>query len=282
MGFPSTLTEEEEALKKKYVLLRKKKKALVQLKQSKRQANSSTTATQPKKNRVILEPVTEEAKEAAKEAAKKLVAAGAIKIDSGSKKVGFKRSRNLEHKLKDPEKLSFQPFHPSSTPSGDESTPSPSRTSVKPLYESFVSTGTSGSGHGSLSSRDTRQGSHFDDRRERRKGNTVYVSGHGITESVCQKAFTTIGKIVNINMEQDRNCGFVTFEKMEMADKAIEEINGTLVEGVHLKVSMARRQPMLESATDNSPWSSVAAGISKNAHKDRRQMVVYDADDLFK
>ncbi|XP_070582153.1 negative elongation factor E-like [Ptychodera flava] len=273
MGFPATLTEEEEILKRKYALLRKKKKALQQLKQTKRQASTSSAATQQK--RIAVEDVSEGAKEAAKEVAKKLVATGAIKLDPDSKSSGFKRSKNLEHKLKDPEKshntLSFQPFHPS-TPTED-SAPSPNK-SVKPLYESFVS-----SGSGSLS-RDSRPVSHYDDRRERKKGNTVYVHGLGITEQICQQAFSRIGKIVNINMERDRSCGFVTFEKMEMADKAIDEVNGTLVGSIFLKVSMARRQPMLESATDNSPWGSVAAGITKNSHREKREMVVYE-DDTF-
>ncbi|XP_077987174.1 negative elongation factor E-like [Glandiceps talaboti] len=274
MGFPAALTEEEEMLKKKYALLRKKKKQLVQLKQNKRQGSTSTVSTQ--KKRAAKEEVSEGAKEAAKEVAKKLVATGAIRLDADSKSSGFKRSKNLEHKLKDPEKshsmLTFQPFHPS-TPTGDETSPSPAK-SFKPLSESFVTSG-------SLSRGDSRPGGHYDDRREKRKGNTVYVHGHGITEKTCQQAFSHIGRIVQINMERDKHCGFVTFEKMEMADKAIEEMNGSSIAGIHLRVSMARRQPMLESATDNSPWGSVAAGITKNSHREKREMVVYDDDDVF-
>lgn len=54
------------------------------------------------------------------------------------------------------------------------------------------------------------------------------------------------------------SCAFVTFENMDSADKAIEEVNGTMIENVTLQVSMARKQPMLEAATNmNSPWTKL-------------------------
>lgn len=52
----------------------------------------------------------------------------------------------------------------------------------------------------------------------------MYVSGHGITEEILRKACTEIGSIININVEPDKNCGFVTFENMEDADTAVNEV----------------------------------------------------------
>lgn len=44
-----------------------------------------------------------------------------------------------------------------------------------------------------------------EDRRDNpKKGNTIYVHGHGVTEELLRKAFATFGTIVNITMELDR------------------------------------------------------------------------------
>ncbi|KAL6043034.1 hypothetical protein STEG23_014229, partial [Scotinomys teguina] len=52
-------------------------------------------------------------------------------------------------------------------------------------------------------------------------------------------------------------CAFVTYEKMESADQAVAELNGTQVESVQLKVNIARKQPMLDAATGKSVWGSL-------------------------
>ena len=50
-----------------------------------------------------------------------------------------------------------------------------------------------------------------EDRKERvereplpKKGNTVYVYGHSVTEETLRKAFSNFGNIVNITMETER------------------------------------------------------------------------------
>lgn len=50
-----------------------------------------------------------------------------------------------------------------------------------------------------------------EDRRDRgdrepvpKKGNTVYVYGHSVTEEILQKAFSNFGMIVNISMETEK------------------------------------------------------------------------------
>ena len=57
-----------------------------------------------------------------------------------------------------------------------------------------------------------------------------------------------------------------------------------MASSIQLKVSMARRQPVIDPVNDttsSSMWSSVAASYSqKSAHKDKRDIKVYE-DDLF-
>lgn len=76
--------------------------------------------------------------------------------------------------------------------------------------------------------------------------------------------------------------GFVTFDKPEAAERAISEMDGSMVSSIQLKVSLARRQPVIDPINDtaaSSMWSSIAANYSqKSAHKDRRDMKIYDED----
>lgn len=78
--------------------------------------------------------------------------------------------------------------------------------------------------------------------------------------------------------------GFVTFDKMDAAERAINEMDGSMVSGVQLKVSLARRQPVVEAINDassSSTWSTIAASHSqKGSHKDKRDVIVYE-EDLF-
>jgi len=115
-----------------------------------------------------------------------------------------------------------------------------------------------------------------------RQGNTVYVFGYQITEDLLKNAFSPLGKIVNISMEVEKNCGFVTFDRSESAESAISEFNGNVVGGIQLKVSMARRQPVIDpinDASSSATWSTIAASHSqKGSHKDKRELVAYDED----
>uniref|UniRef100_A0A8C2S603 Negative elongation factor complex member E n=1 Tax=Capra hircus TaxID=9925 RepID=A0A8C2S603_CAPHI len=134
---PPGLSEEEEALQKKFNKLKKKKKALLALK---KQSSSSTASQGGVKRSLSEQPVVDTA--TATEQAKQLVKSGAISaIKAETKNSGFKRSRTLEGKLKDPEKgpvPTFQPFQRSVSADDDlqESSRRPQR---KSLYESFVS-----------------------------------------------------------------------------------------------------------------------------------------------
>ncbi|MEE6521101.1 hypothetical protein FKM82_019165 [Ascaphus truei] len=56
-------------------------------------------------------------------------------------------------------------------------------------------------------------------------------------------------------------------------------MNDTLIEDIRVKVSIARKQPMLEVATGNSPWGLLAVQNSvKGSYRDKRSQVTYKED----
>ncbi|KAK2830572.1 hypothetical protein Q5P01_018503 [Channa striata] len=353
--FPSSLTEEEEALQKKYAKLKKKKKALLALK---KQSSTNQTNQSGLKRTLSDQPVIDTA--TATEQAKMLIKSGAISaIKSENKNSGFKRSRMLEIKLKDPEKgpvPAFLPFQ-RSVSTDEEQPESGKRAHRKSLYESFVSSSDryrdEEDGGGMSSSRELdrdrerdrerereretdrerdrdrdrerdrerdrdrdrgrerererdrekerdrsrdrdrdrdwdrerdrdgpfRRSDSYPERRGVRKGNTVYVYGSGLVEDSLRSAFSQHGNIIDLSMDNPRNCAFITFEKMESADQAVAELNGSAVGDVHIKVSIARKQPMLDAATGKSVWASLAVQNStKGSYRDKRNQVVYSED----
>ncbi|CAH1785654.1 unnamed protein product [Owenia fusiformis] len=273
--FPKQLSEEEEILQKKFIILKKKKKQLQAMRAPPKPEPEPPANTPVKRS-------ASEVSEEAKEQLKKLVQSGAIKIKDKKEKQGFKRLK----KSKDPEKvnasLSFQPF---SKDNEEEEREAASKYNPKSLYDSFVPS----------RNRDPAERRDRERDRERelpKSGHTIYIHGHGITDEILQKAFGNIGKIINVTMEDAKNCGFVTFEKTSDADKAIAEMNGTVISGAHLRVTMARRQPNIEqfakpaptagSSGGTSQWGNLAANHSqKGSHKDKRDLVTYDNEDIF-
>ncbi|KAM8953539.1 negative elongation factor E [Pelodytes ibericus] len=323
----STLTEEEESLQRKFAKLKKKKKALLALK---KQTSTNQTIQAGIKRSLSDQPAVDTA--TATEQAKMLVKTGAISaIKSGTKNSGFKRSRTLEGKLKDPDKgpaPSFQPFQ-RSVSVDEEQAEGSRRSQRKSLYESFVSSSdrmrdserepeerdseretrrvperepydrergrerdhdrdrdrerdrSERDREKDRSERDRegfyRRSDSFPERRAPRKGNTVYVHGVGMTQTMLHEAFNKFGNIIDLSTDAPRNCAFVTFEKMESADQAIQELNNTKLEEISVKVSIARKQPMLDAATGKSVWGSLAVQNSaKGSHRDKRSQVVYD------
>ncbi|KAM3654658.1 negative elongation factor E, partial [Ammospiza maritima maritima] len=126
-----------------------------------------------------------------------------------------------------------------------------------------------------------RRSDSFPERRPPRKGNTLYVHGAELSPELLRGAFGPFGAIIDLSMDTPRNCAFVTFEKMESADQAMAELNGAVVQDVQLKVSIARKQPLLDAATGKSLWGSLAVKNSaKGSHRDKRTQVVYN-EDLF-
>ncbi|XP_051632631.1 negative elongation factor E [Manacus candei] len=312
LALPPGLTEEEEALQKRFAKLRKKKKALLALK--KQQSSAGTSAQGGIKRSMSDQPPVDTA--TATEQAKLLVKSGAISaIKAENKNSGFKRSRTLEGKLKDPEKgptPTFQPFQRSVSADDDsqEVPEPPPASSVPPTGCGSPRGGARGDpperGERRLDwepepepeerrERDGafRRSDSFPERRPPRKGNTLYVHGAELSPELLRGAFGPFGAIIDLSMDTPRKwaglslggamlgCAFVTYEKMESADQAIAELNGAVVQDVQLKVSIARKQPLLDAATGKSLWGSLAVKNSaKGSHRDKRSQVVYN-EDLF-
>ncbi|XP_015429986.1 PREDICTED: negative elongation factor E [Dufourea novaeangliae] len=268
LHFPSNLTEEELMLQAKYNKLKRKKKALQDLKAPKQEVE-----------RVPQVPKRPTEARDAREVAKKLIKSGVITAPKTPKRPeqSFKRPRGLVRKLNSTEKTisSYQPF--SATQMEEEETEAV-RPRVKDLYDSFVS---------AQDTEDRTTGdtqSPLKQEMKPRAGNTIFVCGYKISEDFLKKHFQTFGNIINISMEAEKNRGFVTFDKSEAAERAISEMDGSMVSSIQLKVSLARRQPIIEpmnDVTSSLMWSPIAANYSqKSAHKDRRDLKVYE-EDLF-
>lgn len=280
MGYSNKLTEEEEMLQKKFAKLRSKKKLIQQRRQSKSNPQTPTTP-QPKATKRPAETSQEDARELAK----KVLAAQQSKLAKPeNKESGFKRSRNLERKLREPEKPSagpsYRPFN-SSGPSprglgfeGSSSSPGADSNKYKGLYDSFISKGTL---------EDEKRESNESSNGGRKRGHTIYVYAPRISKELCEKTFSQYGSIANISPEPEKKCAFITFTSEDAADKAVEAMNGNMVDNMTLRVALARRQPSLEAVQNNSnsPWTKLAGGITKAKHKDHRAAVVYENDDLF-
>ncbi|XP_012287410.1 negative elongation factor E [Orussus abietinus] len=268
LHFPSNLTEEELMLQAKYNKLKRKKKALQDLKTPKLEPERIPQA--PKR--------PTEARDA-REIAKKLIKSGVITAPKTPKRPeqSFKRPRGLERKLNSTEKTvcSYQPFSATQPEEEDIET---SRPRVKDLYDSFVSAE-------DPENRGTTDKPAVEKVEIKpRIGNTIFVCGYKISEDFLKKHFQTFGAIVNISMESEKNRGFITFDKSEAAERAISEMDGSMVSSKQLEVSLARRQPVIDpinDVTSSAVWSTIAASYSqKSAHKDRRELKVYE-EDLF-
>ncbi|XP_043287232.1 negative elongation factor E isoform X2 [Venturia canescens] len=289
LHFPSNLTEEELMLQAKYNKLKRKKKALQDLKMPKVEPERMPQA--PKR--------PTEARDA-REVAKKLIKSGVITAPKTPKRPeqSFKRPRGLERKLNSSEKTpcTYQPFSASHSEEQEQS--ETQRPRVKDLYDSFVSAGdTEEERNGSPASQPQMQSaagvpsplthpktSSARQEAKAKGGNTIFIYGFGISQDFLKKHFQTFGNIVSISMETEKNRGFVTFDKPDAAERAISEMDGGMVSHIQLKVSLARRQPVIDpinDTTSSSVWSSIAANYSqKSGHKDRRDPTVYD-EDLF-
>lgn len=278
LHLPSQLTEEEEILQQKYVKLKKKKKALTISRAPKLEKQESSSDS-------LKRPVDEDAA-VATEQAKKLLQSGVIKLSSEKKEQStFKRSK----RLKDNDNKSAVNFHPFSHGDGTDGNNRLEITGTRPkpkfnLYDNFVSA-TSTKAEETRESLGNQKGE-ASVLSQAKRGHTIYVNGAGLSEEILKKACASFGTIVNISSEFEKNCGFVTFEKSESADEAIERLNGSMVSNVHLKVSLARRQPNIDAPSSDqskSSWSSIAASSSqKGSHRDSRDLIIYgEEDDIF-
>lgn len=95
---------------------------------------------------------------------------------------------------------------------------------------------------------------------KQRTGNTVCVSGNGVTDEYLRKHFNTFGQIVNVSMEIEKGRGFITFSKVEAAERSINDMHSKSLAGIMLQVQLARRQPQIDPINDASSsavWSTL-------------------------
>ncbi|XP_062544558.1 negative elongation factor E [Armigeres subalbatus] len=273
--FPSNLTEEELMLQAKYAKLKKKKKALQALKAPKQE---------PEKNLIPKRPA--DARDA-REVARKLIKSGAIQAiqkPQAKQECSFKRPKGQERKRSQQESspgAQYQSFSSVETPPANPASSPDTPTEKDParaqnLYQQFANE----------RDKEEQAGKASDSPRDKpRSGNTVYVSGNKVTEDFLKKHFIEFGEILNISMEIEKGRGFITFSKTESADRAIGELHSKTVGGIQLQVQLARRQPQINPINDagsSSTWSALATYRSqKGKHKDNRELVCYDHDDIF-
>ncbi|GLG94370.1 Negative elongation factor E [Gryllus bimaculatus] len=261
MRFPSKLTEEEKMLQAKYAVLKKKKKVLQSLKLPQTEQEkipAPKASTEPKLTTKVV---------------KKMVQMGVLpsfaRKASHSEHTGFKRSITLERKL-NATKISFDGFEHSS-----DMQPRPRlQNKRKNVYKP------------SISVHDWEEEDETAVPKIPRietntiyNGNTIKVKGHNISEDYLKRSFQTCGRIVNVAMDEENQCGFVTFDKVEAANRAVTEINGCMASGIQLKVSFAKEHSLSWSSrgTSFTDWSSINADNSSDEnHDDNRNMLVYE------
>ena len=231
------------------------------------------------------------------EAAKKLLKSGAIQLKSETK-TSFKRSSNLKRRLNEPrpKKPIFQDINTESentdidTDSRSPKKSVPQSPSYKdrsdsesePVVKKVKSSATENN-----SSRPPRMS--WKDKKNQKikqaptKGNTIYLFGHCLTESMIRKYFEKYGRIYEINFQKNKSAHFVTYDTYEAADEAIKDMNDQLIDDCRIKVSLARHQPLrriVQGLTDK-PWNNLSEmdrGDKGSSAPDSRTLVAYDDD----
>lgn len=264
LHIPANFTEEEMMLQAKYEKLKRKKKALQNLKAPRQEPERTTPIKRPQM----------EARDA-REIAKKLIKSGAIaaiqKAPKRDEQAGFKRPRGLERKL-ERTVSGYQPFSATLQEEDDMMKHRPKQE----VYEPIVP----------IARRDDRPEKpvHSSTHTETRTGNTVFVRGYSITKELLEKTFSQCGAIINITMEVEKDRGFVTFAEASSAEKAINDLHGSVAGQSKLSVTYARRQPYVPPSNDSSPASKVGSTwqaaannhVQKGNNSDNRVPVSYE------
>ncbi|XP_062515704.1 protein elav-like [Corticium candelabrum] len=280
MAVLGPLTKEEDSLKKKYALLRQKKAEL----QKESKASVPAKVAKPALKRPLPHRPAE-----AKETARKVLATEKQQStqQSGVKASGFKRSKNLEKRLKEQQQQpQYQPWTSLSTSLEKKSTLSSDEqkqaaTRYKDLYDNFVPAASRGSSSSGRSQTQCGQ-----------RGNTIYIQcrnpDQGLDEESLKQAFSDYGKVVEIVAEPSKGYAFITYNSIESAENAIRKMNSEFVGRTRIRVSFARKQPSLtdapEETSTESAWHMVGSSLPKlqqqSPAKVVRKQVVYD-DDFF-
>jgi RNA recognition motif-containing protein len=92
--------------------------------------------------------------------------------------------------------------------------------------------------------------------------NKLYVGNlsYSATEETLRDTFVEYGNVVSCKLIIDRDTGrskgfaFVEMSSEDEANKVIEELNGSQLEGREMKINIARPQEKRESRPRNNRW----------------------------
>ncbi|XP_047134457.1 uncharacterized protein LOC100213995 isoform X1 [Hydra vulgaris] len=215
MGLPAKLTIEEQFLLEKFALKKKNKVLLALNKPS--NGNHVISSCIKKDLKVEITGVPKDAKEVAK----KLLASGQLKIaKSGAEHRSFKRAKlTNEKKFTSPvdtfdKKSETKVFNKEIKARND--------------FKNFETKSNISDGFSCNKS--------FVNR-------VLRVAGFNLTKNILDTAFPPFGQIKSIYFEKEKGCGYVTYETCEMAERAKEELHGTMVQNVTIRVDYARKRP---------------------------------------
>lgn len=212
-------------------------------------------------------------KQDAKELAKKLIKSGAISAikPPEKEKQGFKRSKISQRKKLDQltDKPKYQPFSAVYKPDHllmMESGENGSTAAARNMFDAGLPTKEKEAIAREETFREKRRDgkAHYVNRDIPNVG-TIYVHGIGVSEQLLKSAFAQFGNILKINCEFNKNCGFVTFESIDQANRAIDTMNGNQVQNITLKVSLARKQPFINNNKQQSGQADASDASSNQS-----------------
>jgi RNA recognition motif-containing protein len=78
----------------------------------------------------------------------------------------------------------------------------------------------------------------------RMQGKKLYVGNlnYSVTNEQLKELFSNYGEVLNVNLIEGKNFGFVELSSQSEAEKAKDSLNGTEFEGRTLRVNEARPQ----------------------------------------
>lgn len=106
--------------------------------------------------------------------------------------------------------------------------------------------------------------------------NKLYISNlsYQVDESILRDACGPFGAVTDVHIPVDRETGrargfaFVTLESAAAAEAAIQALNGSMLEGRSIRVTIAR--PRADESPSGAPGAAPAAPGKRNFGPDRK------------
>ncbi|VDN56778.1 unnamed protein product [Dracunculus medinensis] len=230
---PTSLTEEEKALKVMFEKLRAIRKALLVATGVHKSVANDTAKIERKTAKRSLQ----EAEEATEEVKRKVMS-GAINLAKLDEKITFKRSKIEKRRDSGKLKSDADSTHINETPAVDGFD---TYNSSGDGFDNYTA-GDDGFDNYNSGSLDNHASTKPVPCNMENRGPTLYIRGYDLVADTLKKAFSEFGNVMWVNVEECQRTAFVTLGSAEEAEKAIEEMDGYMVNGITLRVSFARRQ----------------------------------------